>query len=192
MIKTIIAIDIGNTNIALGLFKGLRLVKRAKMPTREYGLYGKRLRGFAGKGAKVVISSVAPKALAKVRKALAALKYRQILVLGDNAVVPIRNLYRIKRQVGQDRLVNAYAAKILYGTPCVIIDLGTAVTFDVVSRKGAYLGGLILPGIQPTEQSIEKLTQLDVKTMYPGHMEITDRDVNRQIQMSLRFARSVL
>ena len=189
----ILAIDIGNTNIALGLFEGPRLAKKAKMPTAEYGLYGKRLKGFAGADAgkesviKVVISSVAPKALAKIRKALAAFKCRQVLVLGGNAAVPIRNLYRIKRQVGQDRLVNAYAAKTLYGTPCVIIDLGTAVTFDVVSRNGAYLGGLILPGIEMSLSGLHEKTALLPKVRLKAARHIIGKDTVSSMRGGILF-----
>jgi type III pantothenate kinase len=61
--------------------------------------------------------------------------------------VPIKNLYRKPYQVGQDRLVNAYAGLKLYGAPLIVVDFGTAVTFDVVSRNNEYLGGMILPGL---------------------------------------------
>ncbi|MBN1527347.1 MAG: type III pantothenate kinase [Candidatus Omnitrophica bacterium] len=189
--KHLLAIDIGNTNITLGLFKGPRLVKRAKIATREYNLYGKRLKGFAGKGAKVVISSVAPKALAKIRKALAVLKCRQVLVLGSNVPVPIQNLYRIKRQVGQDRLVNAYAAKKLFGTPCVIIDLGTAVTFDIVSKKGAYLGGLILPGIAMALSGLHEKTALLPKVQLKAARSIIGKDTVSSIRGGILFSLGV-
>jgi len=62
--------------------------------------------------------------------------------------------------VGEDRLVNAFAAREIYGAPAVVIDFGTAVTFDCVSRKGAYLGGLIMPGIEISLEGLYEKTAL--------------------------------
>ena len=84
----------------------------------------------------------------------------RMTILGRDMKVPIRNLYRNKSEVGQDRLVNAYAAKVLYGSPAVVIDFGTAVTFDVVSKKGDYMGGLIMPGIGISLSSLYEKTAL--------------------------------
>ena len=74
--------------------------------------------------------------------------------------VPIKNKYRYPRQVGQDRLVGAYAARILYGSPAIVIDFGTAITFDVISSKGEYMGGIIVPGIRLTAESLFKKTAM--------------------------------
>lgn len=77
------------------------------------------------------------------------------------------NKYKNPRQVGQDRLVGAYAAMTLYGKPTIIIDLGTAITFDAVSGKGEYLGGAIVPGIRLSAESLflktALLPQIDIK-----------------------------
>ena len=158
MMKRILAADIGNTNITLGLFKGRALLKKAKIVTGAPHLYKKRLAKFLGVAAPdaAVISSVVPAALAKFKKVIATArplsgrsrKQSQIYILGENMKAPIQNLYRARREVGQDRLVNAFAAKSLYGAPSVVIDFGTAITFDIVSKRGEYLGGVILPGIE--------------------------------------------
>jgi len=171
--KHTLAIDIGNTNITVGLFRGSVLIKKTKISANAVALYGRRLSALLGaiRPDNVVVSSVVPKALRALKKTLGitesmslrGAKRRSnlsILVLGENAEVPIKNLYKVKRQVGQDRLVNAFAARTLYGVPAVIIDFGTAITFDVVSKRGEYLGGLILPGIEMGLKSLYEATAL--------------------------------
>lgn len=166
--KQMLAIDIGNTNITVGLFKGARLARKAKINTHGYSSHEKRLRSFLKKEVvrDVVISSVVPAALGRFikslknrRRAPLRVPYR-ITIIGKDMRVPISNLYRVKSEVGQDRLVNAFAAKTLYGAPAVIIDFGTAITFDIVSRRGEYLGGLILPGIEMGLSSLYSKTAL--------------------------------
>ena len=163
----LIAIDIGNTNITVGVFRGEYLAAKTKIPAHTYSLYEpgfKRLFKKAGLSLEeeheVIISSVVPVSLGRVVMHLNRIAKCRITILGRDKKVPIRNLYRLKSEVGHDRLVNAYAAKVLYGTPAVVIDFGTAVTFDLVSKKGAYLGGLIMPGIGISLSSLYEKTAL--------------------------------
>ena len=93
------------------------------------------------------------------------------LILGKDIKVPIKNLYRKPKQVGQDRLVNAYAAHALHKTPLIIIDFGTAVTFDVVSRQGAYLGGIITPGIELSLNALSEKAALLPKIELRGKLK---------------------
>lgn len=165
--KNMLVVDIGNTNVTAGLFKGARLVKKIKISTGSYYLHGKRLKGICnlaglkhGDVLDVAISSVVPLALSRVIATLNRDVKCNISVIGRDKVVPIKNLYRVKSEVGQDRLVNAFAAKVLYGAPSVIIDFGTAITFDVLSVKGEYLGGLIFPGIEMSLSSLYNKTAL--------------------------------
>ena len=108
----------------------------------------------------VVICSVVPDVLSAVVKIVKKKSGINPVVVGKNITVPIKNNYRIPSQVGQDRLVVAYAAKALYGAPAIVIDFGTAITFDVISRKGEYEGGMILPGIQLSAESLFQKTAL--------------------------------
>ena len=150
----LLAMDIGNTSIAFGIFKGKRLVKAWKISTQ--GVFSKTTIKLPKNIKMAIISSVVPKATPIIKKAIAK-KYKiRPLVLGENIKAPIKNLYRKPKQVGQDRLVDAVAAKELYGYPAIVIDFGTAITFDVISKKGEYLGGLIFPGI---ETSLNALSQ---------------------------------
>ncbi|MFH1397424.1 MAG: type III pantothenate kinase, partial [Candidatus Omnitrophota bacterium] len=73
---------------------------------------------------------------------------------------PIKNHYQFPEEVGQDRLVNAFAAIKLYGYPAIVVDFGTAITFDVISKKKEYLGGMILPGLETSLRSLAEKTAL--------------------------------
>jgi len=171
----ILTLDVGNTNVTATLFKGLRPVKKLALPTgkfRKPGGVSALRRSFAGRSIRaVVICSVVPgierKLSAELKKAF---KVKPIF-LGRDIKVPIRNLYKKPGQVGQDRLVNAYAAHLIYGSPAIIIDFGTAVTFDVTSIKGAYLGGVITPGISLSLDVLSERTALlprvELKTVTP-------------------------
>nr|HPM43727.1 type III pantothenate kinase [Candidatus Omnitrophota bacterium] len=150
----ILAIDIGNTNITAGIFIGGRLVHKAKIATHKPASYLGLLKRFLERVLirpdeldRVVVASVVPNAVSGFLKVLKAMGANNVLVTGKDVRIPVKNLYRKKSEVGQDRLVNAYAAKKLYGSPAVVVDFGTAVTFDIVSKKGEYMGGLIMPGI---------------------------------------------
>ncbi len=150
----LLAIDIGNTSVAFGIFQGKRLRSSWKISTQDV-LSGKTIK-FPQDIETAIISSVVPKATPIFKKAIAK-KYKiRPLVLGENIEAPIKNLYSKPKQVGQDRLVDAVAVKVLYGYPVIVIDFGTAITFDVISKKGEYLGGLIFPGI---ETSLNALSQ---------------------------------
>jgi len=162
----VIAIDIGNTNIVIGVFKGKKLAKTLRLPTdskRSKSYYKPTLVKFIKKECTrskiegVIISSVVPKTLKAVKEVLSSGCSLKPVVLGENAKVPIKNSYNKPHQVGQDRLINAFAALKIYNKkPLIIVDFGTAVTLDVVSGRGAYLGGVIVPGV---ELSIENLTR---------------------------------
>lgn len=165
--NTILAIDIGNTNLTLGLFRNGRLRKKSSIPTEKLSKYGPSIKAIiASSNLKpsevegVIVSSVVPKALYKIKMILNKIFKCKKFILGENVKVPIRNLYKRPEQVGQDRLVNAVAAKELYGVPALVIDFGTAITFDIVSKKGEYLGGLILPGIELSLSSLYYRTAL--------------------------------
>jgi type III pantothenate kinase len=160
----ILAIDIGNTNIAFGLFKGKRLLKKMRLPTYSIGTgksSSQKIKTFLKYDIDaIVICSVVPKAERLLVSILEKLFCIKPLVLGKDFNVPIRNLYKKPKQVGQDRLVNAYAGYTFYKAPLIIIDFGTAITFDVVSETGAYLGGIIAPGIELALNALSEKTAL--------------------------------
>lgn len=145
----LLAIDIGNTNINFGVFQGKRITKKFFIPTKEYTL--KKVYNNLGAAdvdiEEAVICSVVPKATKILKKHLKVLLGKPPYIIGKDIKVPVKNLYRNPKQVGHDRLINAYAGVILYGSPLIVVDFGTAITFDVISKNKEYLGGMILPGL---------------------------------------------
>jgi len=156
----LLAIDIGNTNITFGVFKGAVLKKTFDMPTKQYSR-NKLLKKIASLGpVDTLISSVVPGITRAIAKDMAKITGKRTYIIGKEIKVPIKNLYRRPEQVGQDRLVNAYAAARLYGAPLIVVDFGTAITFDVISKNGAYEGGLILPGLGLSIEALKRGTAL--------------------------------
>ncbi|MDD5423469.1 MAG: type III pantothenate kinase, partial [Candidatus Omnitrophica bacterium] len=136
---------------------------------------------------EVIISSVVPLALSRLIYYLNKTPGRIIRITGKDVDVPIKNLYKVKSEVGQDRLVNAFAANKLYGAPCVIVDFGTAITFDIVSGKGEYLGGLILPGIKMSLKSLYDRTALLPKVELKAVSNIIGKDTINSMRGGILF-----
>jgi len=160
----LLAIDIGNTNITFALMdKKGRIIRRHSTPTEK-----PNLRPLLGRSRRkidnIIIVSVVSSATGRIKRDLKRkLKGAKISVVGKDIPVPLKCAYN-KRQVGQDRLITALAAKMLYGLPVLIVDFGTAVTFDTVSKRGVYEGGLILPGIKMSLESLSERTEMLPKT----------------------------
>ena len=152
----LLAVDVGNSNITLGSFRNGSLASvrraatpRAVTPDELEVLLEELLRlddaAFADVSA-LAAASVVP-AVTAALEAVAERRERPLLVAGAGTVpIPIRT--ERPGDVGADRLVNALAASRLYGTPAIVIDLGTATTFDCVARDGAFVGGAIAPGVE--------------------------------------------
>lgn len=192
--KRIVAIDIGNTNITSGVFKGETLAAKAKIPTAGYSKYESGFKGLLKKSGlgpddvdSVVISSVVPLALARLVFHLNKVIHRKPCIIGKDVQAPIKNLYRVKSEVGQDRLVNAFAAKALYGAPAVVIDFGTAITFDIVSAKGEYMGGLIMPGIELSLASLYRNTALLPRVDLKHARHVIGRDTVNSMRGGILF-----
>ena len=174
----LLAIDIGNTHLVLGIFKGDQLVHSWRVVTRrnqtfdEYAVLFRNLfelEGIASKDIEgMVISSVVPplnetfESLARQYFSLEPLfieATRQDLVL-----IPT---YKPPADVGADRIVNAMAAFDLIGGPSIVVDFGTATTFDAISGKGEYLGGVIAPGIGISAEALfsraSKLPRIEIR-----------------------------
>ncbi|MFH1867357.1 MAG: type III pantothenate kinase [Candidatus Omnitrophota bacterium] len=179
MKKNILAVDIGNTSIAMGIFKGNSLFKKFSIPTNTkkskiYPAIKKEL-AFLDIEA-VIISSVVPNLSSCI---LGIFKNRlriNTFLVGRDIAVPVRNLYKKPKQVGQDRLVNAYACLKLYGAPAIIIDFGTATTFDYLNARGAYAGGLITPGVSISLDALAKRTALLPKIELKRPMSLLGKD----------------
>ncbi|HTY45447.1 MAG TPA: type III pantothenate kinase [Patescibacteria group bacterium] len=178
----LLAVDIGNTTITFGVFKQKRLLRRFSLQTCRRGSAAlqKKLRALALDA--VIVSSVVPGATAALKKDLKKIfPGLAPLVLGRNIKAPIKNLYRDPAQVGQDRLANAYAAFSRYARAAVVVDFGTAVTFDVISPKGAYLGGMILPGLGICLDALAVRTALLPKVALSLPAEFIGRDTRNSM-----------
>lgn len=184
--------DIGNTNITFGLFKGKRLTKKINIPTKDYCL--QILKGKLGrmKPSASIICSVVPDATKILKRDLRRLLGKESVIIGKDIKVPIKNLYRKPEQVGQDRLVNAYAGVKLYGAPLIVVDFGTAVTFDCISRRGEYLGGMILPGLRISLEALAQKTALLPKIGLELPRELIGRDSKNSMLSGIVFGFAAL
>lgn len=189
----LLAIDIGNTNISLGVFRQSRLIKRYTIPTRERHYSGKLKKIiFQNSITSAIICSVVPDATKILARYLRNLLGKEPYILGKDIRVPIKNLYRKPREVGQDRLVNAYAGLALFGAPLIIVDFGTAITFDIISGKKEYLGGLILPGLNMSLAALAEKTALLPKIKLKSPRELIGRDTKSSILSGAVYGFSAL
>jgi len=149
----LLAIDIGNTNTVIGIFDKEKLKDFFGVTTHNYKTpdeCGALLSQLAGKNriGDIIICSVVPPLTAVYQEAGKKYFEKDPIVLFSELDLGIEILYDDPRQVGADRLANAVAAYKLYGGPTIVVDLGTATTIDVISKKGEYLGGAIAPGLE--------------------------------------------
>ncbi len=133
-----------------------------------------------------------PAAEKTAKKELGRLLGKHPYIIGKNAKVPIKNLYSKPKQVGQDRLVNAYAAVLLYGAPLIAVDFGTAITFDVVSRNKEYLGGMILPGLGISLDALNQRTALLPKIKLEEPKEFIGRDTKNSMLSGIVYGFAAL
>ena len=159
----ILAIDVGNTSILIAHISDGHVKKTVRVATakiRSFSLLTLKKHFPLKKIQAAVIASVVPSAGTFLKAMIPRkLKLRTFLI-GKDLAVPIKNLYTNPKQVGIDRLMNALAAFSKHRRAAIIIDFGTAITFDVVSKKGEYLGGVIAPGIEISLDALFQKTAL--------------------------------
>jgi type III pantothenate kinase len=159
----ILAIDAGNTNTAVGLFRNNRLVGCTEFPTTGIKTLEKTIRrlmksaGIEPRSADAAVSSVVPGINAEVSRQCGKLTGRPPVFL-NHKNSGVRILYKKPGEVGADRLANAIAGYKLSGGPLLVIDFGTAITFDCVGGKGEYLGGIIMPGPEISAKALRIYT----------------------------------
>lgn len=172
----LLVIDVGNTQTVLGLFESDRIVRRFRIQTDvrrtsdETGVLLKSLFDSAGIDGQVhgaIVSCVVPDMLRNLM--LTCRNYFDVdpLVVGPGIRTGMPILADNPREVGADRIVNAVAAYQRIGDACIVVDFGTATTFDCISSKGQYLGGVIAPGYQISAEALfsrtSKLPRVDVE-----------------------------
>ena len=152
-----LAIDIGNTNVTLGVYDGERLRATWRLATvhdrmsDEYGILLTQLlehKGISSDGVSgIAIASVVPSLTGTFRKVCLDYLGQDPLVVDAGVKTGVRIRYENPREVGADRVVDCAAVQLKYGGPACVVDFGTATTFDAISREDDYLGGAIAPGI---------------------------------------------
>ena len=160
----ILLFDIGNTNTHLGLANSRRVIKQADIPTAAWfnGDAEKLLKKFTGRARLegAAICSVVPHASPRALKLVRRLWHLPCLELTPKTLRGVGIDYPKPDTIGPDRLANAVAARHRFGAPAVVVDFGTAVTFDVVDRAGNYVGGIIAPGLAAMTEYLHEKTAL--------------------------------
>jgi type III pantothenate kinase len=160
----LLVIDVGNTNTTLGVFEGRELCAQWRLSTHrdqtadEYGILSRNLFTLGGVQPNAIkammVSSVVP-TLNPVIQEMAE-RYFQLkpYFLGPGMRTGMAIHYDNPLEVGADRIADSVAAFEKYGGPCIVVDFGTAITFDAISEKGEYLGGVIAPGIGISSEAL--------------------------------------
>ncbi|MDY6820626.1 MAG: type III pantothenate kinase [Deferribacterota bacterium] len=211
----LLAVDIGNTHITIGLFKGKDIVNNLRISTDikktedEYAtsiLYPLSKIGIDASHVKsVVISSVVPTLTVIFRKL--SFRYLDIepMIVDINTKTQISLKVDNPKEIGVDRIVNAVAIQKLYGVPAIVVDFGTATTFDVISKDNEYIGGIITPGIELVSHVLHaktaKLPEVEIAKIeniigkntidsmksgiYYGYLSMIDGIIERVIESGL-------
>ena len=162
----LLVIDVGNTNTVLGIFDGEQLKKDWRIGTDrtrtadEYGILIHSLCALAGISAPhikdIIISCVVPPLLNTLEELCTTFFRTTPLIVGPGVKTGMPILVDNPREVGADRIVNGVAAFHRYKAACIVVDFGTATTFDCISGKGEYLGGVIVPGITISKEALSQ------------------------------------
>lgn len=198
----LLAFDIGNTNMVVGVYKGQELITYWRIATDkqktadEYGILLQNLffyHQIDPKGVTdIIFSSVVPPIMTALEEM--AKKYYNLkpLVVGPGVKTGMPILYENPREVGADRIVNAVAAYEKYGGPLIIVDFGTATTFCCVSAKGEYLGGAITPGIDISTEALFLKTAKLPKVELVAPKKVVGKNTINAIQSGIIYGYSGL
>ncbi|MFL5612581.1 MAG: type III pantothenate kinase [Gemmatimonadaceae bacterium] len=164
----ILVFDVGNTETTMGLFEAenlrghWRIVSGVERTADEFGVLLRGLLGLAGFAASDVtgsaVGSVVPRVTEPLIAACAALSSAPVILVDARAPLPIRVDVDEPLTVGADRLINTLAASRLFGRDAIVVDMGTATTFDCITGDGVFIGGVIAPGVQTAFESLLRRT----------------------------------
>lgn len=173
----LLVIDVGNTNITLGIFKGEELLGDFRMTTKflrtsdEYGILILALletKGVTPNDVEaVILASVVPGIMHSLKNSI--MKYFNIkpFEIGTGTKTGIKITTANPKEIGSDRIVDAVAAYELYGGPLIVIDFGTATTYDMITEDGAFMAGITSPGIRICANALwnetAKLPEIEIK-----------------------------
>lgn len=173
----LVVIDIGNTNITMGLFEQDQIIGNYRLTTkleRTSDEYGFMLLSFLNAShisqeeiEDIIIASVVPKIMYSFTNSIKKYFNKEPIIIGPGIKTGISIRIDSPKSLGADRLVDVAGAYYIYGGPCLVIDFGTATTFDVVSDKGEFLGGATAPGIGISTSALSsqaaKLPEVEIK-----------------------------
>jgi len=173
----IFVIDVGNTNLTFGVYQGEELVATFRMMTKnartsdEYGIMIKQLlesRGIDVKALEgVIIASVVPDVMHSLTSAIIRYLEQEPLIVGPGVKTGIKIITENPRAIGADRIVDAVAAYEKYGGPVLVLDFGTATTYDLVLAGGEFAAGITAPGIRISSEALwtqtAKLPNIEIK-----------------------------
>ncbi|HVO91539.1 MAG TPA: type III pantothenate kinase [Terriglobales bacterium] len=193
----LLAIDIGNTNIVLGLYQGKNLITHWRLATQaertadEYGVIITQLIDYGGfrcdQIAAIAVSCVVPPMLTVTQELAQRFFKLDPLIVGPGIKTGMPILYENPKDVGADRIVNGIAAYEKYRDSCIIVDFGTATTIDLISKKGEYVGGAIAPGLSISLEALfqraSKLPRIEI--VKPK--EVVGRNTVNSIQAGIFF-----
>jgi type III pantothenate kinase len=188
----LLAVDVGNTNTVLGVFRGAERVAHWRLTTArdqtvdEYGILTRNLFTLAGLEPAsiggVIVSSVVPTLNATLAEMARRYFGHDALFVEPGVKTGMPVLYDNPLEVGADRIVNAVAAYEKYGGPCIAVDFGTAINFDAVSERGEYLGGVLAPGLGISAEALftraARLWRVEIKD--PGKIIGTNTAASMQ------------
>ena len=193
----LLAIDIGNTNIVVGAFEGKRLIRNWRIGTAparssdEYAVLLKELLSMASLGFEdvedAVLSCVVPPIEWVIVHMIEDYCHKTPLVVGPGVKTGIKIKYDNPKEVGADRIVNAVAAFEKHEGPLILVDFGTATTFDALSADGSYLGGAIAPGINISMEALFKSASKLPRVPFARPDRVIGRNTVTSIQSGLFF-----
>jgi type III pantothenate kinase len=192
--RSLLAVDVGNSNTVLGLYEDGELTHHWRLTTRREATSDEivlSVEGLLGRERplepEVIVASVVPSLGFPLRQAFRQLFGQEPFFVEPGIKTGMPILYEVPQEVGADRIVNAVAAHARVGGPCVVVDFGTATTFDVVTARGEYAGGVIVPGIAISAEALfEKAARLSrVEIRRPER--VVGRTTAASIQSGLYF-----
>jgi type III pantothenate kinase len=193
----LLTIDIGNTNITLGLYRGQELMTAWRLATAHERMpdeYGLQLLGLLeharttpGEIEGIALASVVPPLTSTVLSACDKYLGQRALVVDTGVKTGVRIRYEDPKAVGADRVVDAAAVQRLYGGPACIVDFGTGTTFDAISAEGDYLGGAIAPGIGIAAEALFQQTAKLPRVEIARPPSVIGRNTVHAMQSGLLF-----
>jgi type III pantothenate kinase len=173
----LLVVDVGNSNTSLGVYRDADLIAHWRLTTNaartvdEYGVHARNLFELAGLDFKTIsaiaIASVVPPLNYTLKRMAEDYFHLTPLFIDHETDTGLSILYEPPSDVGADRIVDAVAAIEKYGVPCIVVDFGTATTFNAINARGQYLGGVITPGIMISSEALflrtAKLPRVDIK-----------------------------